>query len=76
MAGQKGSHIKLEKPGTARPLEHRAANRLLQRGDLLTDRRLCVAEPSARPPERALLDDGSHRRQVPQFHIDHEPQYS
>ena len=63
------------RPGTARPLEHRASNGPLQGGDLLTDRRLRVAQSRGRSAERALLDDGSHRRQMPQFNIDHEPQY-
>jgi hypothetical protein len=60
--------------GTAGPVEQRAADGLLQRGDLLAHGRLGVAEPGGRPAERALVHDRGHRGEVSQLDVGHQPE--
>ena len=55
----------------AGPVEDRAADGLLQRGDLLADRRLGVAEAERRPSERTLVGYRGEGGEVPQFDVGH-----
>ncbi len=50
-------------------VEHLLADRPLERGDLLADRRLGVAEPLGGPGERALGGDRIERQQVPEVEV-------
>ena len=60
------------RPGTSGPVEDRATEGPLQRGDLLAHRRLGVAEPGRRSPERSFLGNSGHGRQVAQLDVSHE----
>ncbi len=53
----------------ARPVEHWPADGLFQRGDLLADRRLAVAQPGGSPAERALIGDGGQGGEMTQLGI-------
>ena len=55
-------------PRPARPVEQPLADDALERGDLLADRGLRVAEPARGLAEGALGSDRLERREVPQFH--------
>jgi hypothetical protein len=71
-----GEHDPAERGDTdrlrpARTVEHRAADGLLQPGDLLTHRRLGIAEPRCRPAERTLVDDGRHGGEMAQLDLRH-----
>ena len=57
-------------PRAARALDQLEAHRALERGDLLRDGRLRIAEPFGRARERAFLRDGLQRRQVPRLDAD------
>jgi hypothetical protein len=59
------------RPGTSRPVEDGATDGLLQPGDLLAHRRLGVAEPNRRSPERSFLGDGGHGPQMAQLDVGH-----
>jgi hypothetical protein len=48
-------------------LDQPRADQLLERGELLTDRGLAVAELPGGGREGALLDDGSQREQMPEL---------
>ena len=56
-------------PWPAGAVEHGAADGALQGGDLLTHRRLGVAEAVRRPAEGPLLGDGGQRPQVSQLDV-------
>ena len=58
----------------ARPVEHCPADGLLQRRDLLADRRLAVAHPCSGPAERTLIGDGRHGSEMPQLRVRHDSQ--
>ena len=58
-------------PRAAGPLDELLADDPLERGDLLADGRLRVAEPARRAAERALLRHRLQRGEVPQ--LDAEP---
>ena len=51
----------------ARAIEHGSTDRPLERGDLLADGGLGVAEPLGRAPERAFGGDGVEGEQVAQL---------
>ena len=51
----------------ARPLDQLLADGALERGDLLADRRLRVAERLRRAAERAVLGDGLERDEMAQL---------
>jgi hypothetical protein len=53
--------------GTARAVEHWSADDAFQGGDLLADRRLCVAQLLCGPTERACFSDRDQGQQVPQL---------
>ena len=57
------------RPRTSGPVKDGATEGPLQRGDLLAHRRLGVAKPGRRSPERSFLGDGSHGPQVAQLDV-------
>ena len=59
----------LHRSRPAGPVEDRFAEQLLERSDLLADRRLGVAEALGSASERPLVGDGVEGHQVPQFEI-------
>ena len=59
----------LDRPGPARAVEQRAADEPFERGDLLADRRLGVAEADGGPTERALGGDGVEGDEVAEFEV-------
>jgi hypothetical protein len=58
-------------PRAARPFDQALADHALERGDLLADGGLGVAQPFSRPSKRAFLGDRLERRQVAE--LDAEP---
>src|SRR3954454_24382724 len=59
-----------DRPGTARPLDQLEADRALERGDLLRDGRLRIAQSLGRAREGALLGDGLQGGEVAGFDSD------
>jgi hypothetical protein len=65
---ERGDPYRLRSAG---PVEDRATYGSFQYGDVLAHCRLGVAEPGRRAIERALIGDGGHGGQVPQFNLGH-----
>ena len=59
----------LDRSRAAGPVEQRLPHRALQRGDLLADRRLRVAQPGRRATEGAGRRDGVERHEMAQFQV-------
>ena len=59
----------LDSPRPSRSVEPLLAARPFERGDLLTDSRLCVAEPFGGPRKRSFRSNRIERQQMPKVEV-------